>query len=88
MTTDLDLNAHPIAPLLRGIVACYDRMNGSLPPAHWFESVEKWMTNMRAEQNETPAPTFAGVDFERIARWALAGATACEGKEAERKAKQ
>lgn len=84
MSTDLDLNAHPIAPLLRRIVACYDRSALSLPSTHWLDSVDGWVATMREEQREGGA--LAALDFERIARWALAGATACEREAAERKA--
>ena len=84
MTTPLDLAAHPIAPLLRRIVACYDRAEPALPSPHWLNSIDGWVATMREEQREGGA--LALVDFERIARWALAGATACEREETARKA--
>ncbi len=84
MTTDLDLNAHPIAPLLRRIVACYDRAASNLlPSTHWLDSIDGWVTTMREEQRE--GGTLAAIDFERIARWALRGATAREREEATRR---
>ena len=86
MTTDLDLNAHPIAPLLRRIVACYDRSALALPSTHWLDSIDGWVATMREEQREGGA--LAALDFERIARWTLAGAMASEREAVERKAKQ
>lgn len=82
--TDLDLNAHPIAPLLRRIVACYDRAaSNPLPSTHWLNSIDGWVATMREEQRE--GGTLAALDFERIARWTLAGAMASEREAAERK---
>ncbi len=74
--TPVDINAHPIAPLLRRIVASYDRARADLPPEHWLDSIDGWVTTMREEQRE--GGTLAALDFERIARWALAGAVASE----------